>query len=125
MSDIGATESGRWQLWQLRWRIGAMSFVNVTARAGSAAPAGALGQMRHATVNSSSVVPAGRRTFFIGQPLWPELYRRPRESRRPWDSASGTPEQTCHNPGIPVPHVGQTPAALSAMPDTPPAREPS
>src|SRR5262245_10853025 len=29
-SDIGASELGRWQFWQLRWRIGAMSFVNVT-----------------------------------------------------------------------------------------------
>ena len=25
ISDIGAMESGRWQFWQLRWRIGAMS----------------------------------------------------------------------------------------------------
>src|ERR687887_2309967 len=31
MSDIGATPSGRWQFWQLRCRIGAMSFVNVTS----------------------------------------------------------------------------------------------
>src|SRR5436190_21414600 len=29
-SGIGATPSGRWQFWQLRWRIGAMSLVNVT-----------------------------------------------------------------------------------------------
>jgi hypothetical protein len=29
--DIGATESGRWQLWHFRCRMGAMSFVNVTA----------------------------------------------------------------------------------------------
>ena len=26
-SDIGATDSGRWHCWQLRSRIGAMSFV--------------------------------------------------------------------------------------------------
>jgi len=31
-SDIGATPSGRWQFSQLRCRIGAMSFVNVTSR---------------------------------------------------------------------------------------------
>ena len=31
MSDIGASELGRWQFWQLRWRIGAMSLVKVTA----------------------------------------------------------------------------------------------
>src|SRR5262245_4075010 len=30
-SDIGATESGRWQFWQLRCRMGAMSFANVTS----------------------------------------------------------------------------------------------
>src|SRR5436190_20407424 len=29
VSDIGASEFGRWQFWQLRCRIGAMSFVNV------------------------------------------------------------------------------------------------
>src|SRR5437588_12815613 len=29
-SDIGATPSGRWQFWQLLWRIGAMSLANVT-----------------------------------------------------------------------------------------------
>jgi hypothetical protein len=31
ISDIGALESGRWQFWQERCRIGATSFVNVTA----------------------------------------------------------------------------------------------
>ncbi|PYR05821.1 MAG: hypothetical protein DMF99_27440 [Acidobacteria bacterium] len=31
MSAIGATPSGRWQFWQLRCRIGAISFVNVTS----------------------------------------------------------------------------------------------
>src|ERR671913_1248171 len=30
-SDIGATWPGRWQFWQLRCRIGAMSFVKVTS----------------------------------------------------------------------------------------------
>ena len=34
-SDIGATPSARWQFWQLRCRIGAMSFVKVTSRAGA------------------------------------------------------------------------------------------
>src|SRR5262245_623847 len=29
MSDIGAIELGRWQFWQLRWSIGAISFVKV------------------------------------------------------------------------------------------------
>src|SRR5438067_6062581 len=31
-SDIGATDPGRWQPWQLRCRIGATSFVKVTSR---------------------------------------------------------------------------------------------
>src|SRR5262249_22262496 len=35
-SDIGATPFGRWQFSQLRWRIGAMSFVNVTSSLGVA-----------------------------------------------------------------------------------------
>jgi hypothetical protein len=30
-SDIGATPPGLWQFWQLRCRIGAMSFVKVTS----------------------------------------------------------------------------------------------
>src|SRR5688500_11746136 len=34
-SDIGATWPGRWQFWQLRCRIGAMSFVNVTSGVGA------------------------------------------------------------------------------------------
>jgi hypothetical protein len=35
-SDIGATPFGRWQFWQLRCRIGAMSFANVTSLAAGA-----------------------------------------------------------------------------------------
>jgi hypothetical protein len=31
ISDIGATEFGRWHVWQLRCRIGATSFVKVGA----------------------------------------------------------------------------------------------
>ena len=34
---MGATESGRWQSWQLRWRMGAMSFVKVTSVVGAGA----------------------------------------------------------------------------------------
>src|SRR3954453_10560934 len=33
---MGATPSGRWHSWQLRCRIGAMSFVNVASRDGRA-----------------------------------------------------------------------------------------
>src|SRR5262245_3277559 len=33
-SDIGAIDPGRWQSWQDRWKIGAMSFVKVGAPAG-------------------------------------------------------------------------------------------
>jgi hypothetical protein len=33
MRDIGATELGWWQFWQLRSRIGAMSFEKVTSPA--------------------------------------------------------------------------------------------
>ena len=36
-SDIGAAVPGRWQTWQLRWRIGATSFANVTGGACAAA----------------------------------------------------------------------------------------
>src|SRR5262245_50631319 len=32
-SDMGATESGRWQAWHFRCRMGAISFVKVTAPA--------------------------------------------------------------------------------------------
>src|SRR5262245_63275037 len=35
-SDIGATEFGRWHLWQLLCKIGAISFVNVTSLEGVA-----------------------------------------------------------------------------------------
>src|SRR5207247_10109027 len=41
-SDIGATPSGRWQFWQLRCRIGAISLVNVTS-AGAPAWASSVG----------------------------------------------------------------------------------
>src|SRR5215471_12282700 len=39
MSDIGATVPGRWHTWQLRWKIGATSLLNVTGVLMSAASA--------------------------------------------------------------------------------------
>src|SRR5438034_360885 len=38
-SDIGATPSGRWQFWQLRWRIGAICFEKVMSAGAAACPA--------------------------------------------------------------------------------------
>src|SRR2546423_1336661 len=40
MSDIGATVPGRWQTWQLRWKMGATSLLNVTGALVSAPRAG-------------------------------------------------------------------------------------
>ena len=39
MSDIGATDSGLWQFWQDRCRIGSMSLWKVTAAGSNAKPA--------------------------------------------------------------------------------------
>ena len=48
MSDIGASELGRWHFWQLRCRIGAMSRVNVGDFADCASAAGAAARPRAA-----------------------------------------------------------------------------
>src|SRR5215510_2613710 len=43
MSDIGATPLGRWQFWQLRCRIGAISFANVTCCSETVCPTAGTG----------------------------------------------------------------------------------
>jgi hypothetical protein len=53
-SDIGAIEPGRWQFWQARCRIGAMSFENVTSF-GAVSAARAANWMRHTTDPTTSV----------------------------------------------------------------------
>jgi len=53
-SDIGAIESGRWQLSHFAWKIGAMSLVNVGIEVGSAALAMA-GTQRTAVIAAAPV----------------------------------------------------------------------
>ena len=71
MSDIGAPPSGRWQFWQLRCRIGATSFVNVTswlAASCAAAGSGAASSNAPAAAKSPDHTRLELRRFVIEQP---------------------------------------------------------
>jgi hypothetical protein len=57
MSDIGATESGWWQFWQLRCKMGAMSFVNVTS---PGAASSATTSMRPKVMRAVPIIPSRR-----------------------------------------------------------------
>src|SRR5216684_6576707 len=73
-SDMGATESGRWQSWQLRWRMGAMSFVKVTSPvvgAGACAVVPTVAVTSEASSRPTSPKIPGRRCLDITTPLHP------------------------------------------------------
>ena len=57
MSDIGATEFGRWQLWQLRCRIGAMSLLKVTSPADCSAAAAGTASTAAASTSADATAP--------------------------------------------------------------------
>src|SRR5690349_11481346 len=64
-SDIGATWPGRWQFWQLRCRIGAMSLVNVTSgTAAGAACCALIGVTYRAAPNRAVPANSARPKFF-------------------------------------------------------------
>src|SRR5580765_3181823 len=62
-SDIGATPSVRWQFWQLRCRIGTMSFVNVTEA--GAVSAGAAWTATARPKVATTAAPAAQHTRFF------------------------------------------------------------
>jgi hypothetical protein len=59
---MGATEAGWWQFWQLRWRMGAMSFEKVALPAAGVAVSAA-NAVRDAA-NSAPVMRASRTKVF-------------------------------------------------------------
>src|SRR4051812_29793403 len=70
-SGIGAREFGRWQFWQLRCRIGAMSFVNVTVPAAARGLAGAvMAAKESATTATRTAVWRMRRFYASRDVMW-------------------------------------------------------
>ena len=66
-SDIGAIAPGRWQLWQLRCRIGSTSFVKVTSPPAPAACAGA--DAAPASSSPATAFPSIRNVWTPSHPL--------------------------------------------------------
>jgi hypothetical protein len=62
-SDIGAMAPGRWQSWQDRWRMGAMSLVNVGVGSTWPAAASAGTALRTPAANDATHNPEDRRQF--------------------------------------------------------------
>src|SRR6266852_1449018 len=65
-NDIGAIDPGRWQSWQDRWRMGAMSLVKVTCVLAAAAESCAVGtadRISTPTTSPSTAIFIGRSPF--------------------------------------------------------------